>query len=81
MCNRPDAITAQDARFSLQYCLAAQLVLEGVRLEAFRPAALVDPRIRRLMPRITVSEGADLAAFSSQSQAGITAAVKGLCNL
>lgn len=62
MCNRPDAITAQDARFSLQYCLAAQLVLEAVRLEAFRPAALADARIRSLMPRITVSEAADLAA-------------------
>ncbi|MGL3109095.1 MmgE/PrpD family protein [Bradyrhizobium sp. BR 1432] len=62
MCNRPDAITAQDARFSLQYCLAAQLVLEAVRLEAFRPAALSDARIRSLMPLITVSEAADLAA-------------------
>ncbi|WP_354122607.1 MmgE/PrpD family protein [Bradyrhizobium sp. LA6.7] len=62
MCNRPEAATAQDARFSLQYCLAAQLVLGAVRLEAFQQDALIDSRIRLLMPRITVSESADLAA-------------------
>ena len=62
MCNRPEAATAQDARFSLQYCLAAQLVLGAVRLEAFKQDALMDLRIRQLMSRITVSESADLAA-------------------
>ena len=70
MCNRPEAATAQDARFSLQYCLAAQLVLGAVRLEAFKQDALMDSRIRQLMSRITVSESADLAAaYPSQRMA------------
>lgn len=62
MCNRPDARSVQDARFSMQYCVAAQLVLGGVRLSAFEPEALADPRIRTLMPKVTVSEDAELAA-------------------
>ncbi|WP_354140848.1 MmgE/PrpD family protein [Bradyrhizobium sp. LB11.1] len=70
MCNRPEAVTAQDARFSLQYCLAAQLVVGAVRLEAFKRDALTDTRIRQLMSRITVSESADLAAaYPSQRMA------------
>lgn len=62
MCDRPDAASPQDARFSIQYCLAAQLVLGAVRLEAFSPSALTDPTIRALMPRISVSIDAELAA-------------------
>lgn len=62
MCDRPQAATAADARFSIQYCLAAQMVLGSVRLDAFSPAALEDPRIRALMPKITVGEDAELAA-------------------
>lgn len=72
MCNRPEAQSAQDARFSIQYCLAAQIVLGAVRLEAFGAAALSDPRIRQLMPRISVSEDAELAAaYPSQRMAKI----------
>ena len=41
---------------------AALLILGGVRLAAFEPAALADPRIRALMPRITVSLDPELAA-------------------
>lgn len=62
MCDRPQAATASDARFSIQYCLAAQMVLGSVRLGAFSPAALEDPRIRMLMAKITVSEDEALAA-------------------
>lgn len=62
MCNRPDARSAQDARFSLQYCLAAQLVLGAVRLDAFSVAALANDAIRKMMPLITVSEDAELAS-------------------
>jgi len=62
MCNRPEPQRAQDARFSLQYCLAAQLVLGAVRLDAFRSGSLSRPEIRALMPKITVSEDAELAA-------------------
>lgn len=76
MCDRPQAVSAQDARFSIQYCLAAQLVLGGVRLDAFRPEALADPRIRALMPKITVSEDAELAAaYPRRRQARLTVAL------
>ncbi|WP_186418202.1 MmgE/PrpD family protein [Bosea sp. CS1GBMeth4] len=73
MCDRPQAVSAQDARFSIQYCLAAQLVLGGVRLDAFRPEALADPRIRALMPKISVAEDAELAAaYPRRRQARLT---------
>jgi 2-methylcitrate dehydratase PrpD len=62
MCNRPDASSAQDARFSLQYCLAAQMILGSVRLEAFKPMALENTEIRQLMSKISVSLAEDLAA-------------------
>jgi 2-methylcitrate dehydratase PrpD len=61
MCDRPDARTEQDARFSAQYCVAALLQLGAVRLDAFAPARLRDPALRALMPRVTVSLAADLA--------------------
>ena len=62
MCNRPEPTSAQDARFSLQYCLAAQLVLGGVRLAAFTGHNLANPRIRELMRRVTVKEDSELTA-------------------
>lgn len=62
MCDRPDPQSAQEARFSLQYCLAAQLFLGSVRLAAFDAEALADPRLRALMPRISVERAEDLAA-------------------
>ncbi|HYZ32762.1 MAG TPA: MmgE/PrpD family protein, partial [Crenalkalicoccus sp.] len=62
VCDRPDPRTEQEARFSAQYCLAALLVLGGVRLAAFAPAALQDPRIRALMPCIAVELDPALAA-------------------
>jgi 2-methylcitrate dehydratase PrpD len=62
MCDRPMPSNAQEARFSAQYCLAAQTVLGGVRLAAFKDAALDDPRIRSLAARITVTEAPDLTA-------------------
>ena len=78
MCNRPEARSAQDARFSIQYCLAAQLVLGAVRLEAFGASALADPRIRRLTPLIHVSEDAELAAaYPSQRMAKVTVTLHG----
>ncbi len=62
ICDRPDPQVAQEARFSAQYCLAAQMVLGGVRLGAFTPEALTSAEIRALMPRITVERAEDLAA-------------------
>lgn len=62
MCDRPAPISAQDARFSLQYCLAAQMLTGAVRLAAFEPETLARADIRVLMPRIAVTEAADLSA-------------------
>ncbi len=61
VCDRPDAQTEQDARFSVQYCAAALLRLGGVRLAAFTPENLTDPAIRAAMAKITVSLDPDLA--------------------
>jgi 2-methylcitrate dehydratase PrpD len=54
--------TEQQARFSAQYCLGALLVLGGVRVAAFTPESLADPRIRAVMPKVTVSLDPALAA-------------------
>lgn len=62
ICDRPNPVITQEARFSLQYCLAAQMVMGGVRLAAFEDAALADPAIRAIMPRITVERAEDLAS-------------------
>lgn len=62
MCNRPDPQTAQEARFSAQYCIAAQAILGAVRLDAFEPDTLERPDIRSFMRKITVSEDPELAA-------------------
>ncbi|MCR4265159.1 MmgE/PrpD family protein [Nitratireductor sp. ZSWI3] len=61
ICDRPNPMSAQEARFSLQYCLAAQLVLGGVRLAAFEPEALANAEIRKIMPGISVECAQDLA--------------------
>lgn len=62
ICDRPNPQIAQEARFSLQYCVAAQMIMGSVRLSAMEPAALSNPDIRALMPRITVDEAPDIAA-------------------
>lgn len=60
--DRPDARTEQECRFSAQYCMGALLVLGGVRLAAFEPANLVNPAIRAVMPRVSVSLSPELAS-------------------
>lgn len=62
MCNRANPKSAQEARFSIQYCMAAQSVLGGVRLAAFEADAMAHPDIRALMQKVSVSEDAELAA-------------------
>ena len=62
MCDRPSPKTEQEARFSAQYCLAAQTVLGSVRLAAFSPVNMRDARIRSLATRITIAEAPDLTA-------------------
>jgi 2-methylcitrate dehydratase PrpD len=62
ICDRPVATTEQEARFSVQYCTAALLLLGGVRIAAFTPEHLADPAIRRQMAKVTVAMAPDLAA-------------------
>ena len=61
ICDRPEAATEADARFSVQYTVAALLVLGGVRLAAFEPGNLANPAIRALMPKVTVGLDPELA--------------------
>ncbi|MXP64098.1 MmgE/PrpD family protein [Roseomonas sp. M0104] len=61
LCDRPNAATEQEARFSVQHCVAALLHLGGVRLAAFTPEALADPTLRATMPKVSVSIAPDLA--------------------
>lgn len=69
ICDRPQAETEQEARFSLQYCAGAMLVLGGVRITAFTPARLRDPAIRALMPRVSVSLDPELAGAYPRQRA------------
>ena len=62
MCDRPEPGSVREALFSIQYCLAVQLILGKVRLDAFRDDIFRRDDIRSLMTRITVSEDAELAA-------------------
>lgn len=72
MCNRPVPNTAQEARFSLQYCVAAFLLSGKVRLQAFESAMLNDTRMRDLMKKVTVSERQDIAkAYPAKRMANI----------
>ncbi len=61
VCDRPEARTEQECRFSTQYCMGALLVLGGVRLAAFAPENLESPTIRAIMPRVTVELDPELA--------------------
>ncbi len=63
MCDRPDPKNAADARFSTQYCIAADMVLGAVRLSAFEDAALDNPDIRALMPNVSVNVDPTLASL------------------
>ncbi|MGG5818682.1 MmgE/PrpD family protein [Falsiroseomonas sp. HW251] len=77
ICDRAVAETEQEARFSLQYCAAALLVLGGVRIEAFSPQKLRDPAIRGLMARVTVSLDPALAdAYPQVRAANVTVRLK-----
>ncbi len=62
ICDRPEPGSAQEARFSAQYCLAAQLVFGRVALAAFEPENLSSGKIRTIMKRIRVEQADDLAA-------------------
>jgi 2-methylcitrate dehydratase PrpD len=70
ICDRMEVADARDARFSVQYCVAALLHLGSVRLAAFTPEALARPDLRAFMPKVSVSEDlAFTAAYPARRQA------------
>lgn len=62
MCNRGKPLSAQEARFSIQYCIAAQLLVGDVRLAAFSADVLSREDIRQLLAKVTVAEDQALTA-------------------
>lgn len=72
LCDRPQARTEQEARFSAQFTVGALLHLGGVRLAAFAPENLAHPAIRAVMPRVHVAvDAACEAAFPGQRSARV----------
>lgn len=61
ICDRPVVATAQEARFSTQFCLASLLIGGAVRLDAFAPERLMDPTLLAFMPKVSVGLAPDLA--------------------
>ena len=77
VCDRPNAQTEQDCRFSTQFTVATMLLHGGVRLAAFEPERLTDPAIRALMGKVTVSLDPECAAvFPSKRSAKVTITLK-----
>ncbi|WP_159949605.1 MmgE/PrpD family protein [Rhizobium sp. 18065] len=60
----PDPADEMQARFSMQYCLAAALLQGGLSLADFTREAIFRPQIRRQMPKIFMS------AFSVEEERG-----------
>ena len=70
ICDRMDVNSARDARFSLQYCMAALLYTGGVRLAAFNQENLARSDLRAFMNKVTVEKDAEIAArYPVQRQA------------
>lgn len=68
----PHPTTAAQARFSIPYVVATALLHGSVRLAAFTPQRLADPKIRQLMTRIELSVDPALdAAFPGQRAARV----------
>lgn len=72
-----DPKTAPEARFSVPYVVATALLFGSVRLAAFTPERLNDPRIRCLMQRIRLTVDPELdAAFPGQRAARVRIATR-----
>jgi 2-methylcitrate dehydratase PrpD len=59
----PDPRTAAEARFSIPFVVATAYLHDRVRLAAFTPERLADPRIRSLMQRVQLSVDPELDAL------------------
>ncbi|MBU1293480.1 MAG: MmgE/PrpD family protein [Gammaproteobacteria bacterium] len=61
MCDRTNPQDAQQARFSLQYCIAAHCLTGKVRLEAFNDETLARQDIRNFAKRVSVYRDEELS--------------------
>lgn len=78
ICDRMDVQNARDARFSLQYCVAALLFTGGVGLAAFAPETLARDDLRAFMSKVRVEEDADIAArYPALRQARVIVTLSG----
>ena len=69
--------TGLEAKFSMQYCAAAAVVVGHVGLDTFEPALVNDPRIAGLLPRITITVDATLRTDApALTQARVTIRLK-----
>lgn len=77
ICDRMDVTTPQDARFSVQYCVAALLHMGAVRLAAFTPDALARADLRAFMPKVRITEDPEIAAaYPGRRQARLRVTLK-----
>jgi 2-methylcitrate dehydratase PrpD len=82
VCDRPQARTEPETRFSVQYCVAALLHLGGVRLAAFSPKNRADPVLHAFMDRVSVSLAPDLVdAYPARRPAYVTVTLNDGCVL
>jgi 2-methylcitrate dehydratase PrpD len=77
ICDRTEVESPRDARFSIQYCVAALMHLGNVRLAAFTPDAMARSDIRGFMGKVSVREDAELAAaYPGKRQARLAITLK-----
>jgi 2-methylcitrate dehydratase PrpD len=53
--DRPDPKTIQECKFSMQYVVAHAAYFGSVRIDAFELVRMKDPKIRALMPKISLT--------------------------
>lgn len=76
-CDMPDPVTAHEARFSFQHCVAVALLQGAPVLGDFDAAALANPATAALRTKILVQNDADLtAAFPHKIGARLIVALK-----
>jgi len=73
---KPDPVSSSDAKFSLNYCLAAALVFGRVGLEEFSEQRRRNPQVREMSKKIIVRTGAEFANTVLGS-AKVTVCVRG----
>lgn len=77
MCDRPNPQDAQQARFSLQYCVATHCLTGKVRLSAFEENTLARPDIREFAQRVSVHRDEKLSSlYPSVRSAHVTITLK-----